>query len=81
LSVLLTRKTSLLAAWENPTKQSIKAAITQTLKQYKNSMSLLSADLRTARKTAWSVYKQQVKTCGGTSLVQRVDTSSVTLEQ
>lgn len=81
LASLATRKTSLLAAWNKPTKAEIKSAISVAWKTYKSSMSDNKALLHTSRSTAWAIYKADIKLCKWTSLVQNVDTSSEKNEQ
>ncbi len=81
LTILITRKTALLAAWDKLTKLEIKTAISAAWKAYKISMTDLKATLYTSRRAAWSTYKTEVKLCKWTSLVQNVDTSSENSEQ
>ena len=63
LTILITRKTALLAAWDKLTKLEIKTAISAAWKAYKISMTDLKATLYTSRRAAWSTYKTEVKLC------------------
>lgn len=81
LTILTNRKSSLLAAWNEPTKSKIATAVTAAWKTYKSSMTLLKSDFRLSKDTAWSTYKKEVKSCKWYSFLQTIDTSSVKNEQ
>ena len=80
-TALTTRKASLLAAWTKSTKSEIKTALSAAWKTYKSSMTTLKATVNTAKKTAWATYKTEVKACKGTTLLQSLDSSSLSSEQ
>lgn len=63
LASLNDRKSGLLTAWNKTTKSELKSAVSAVRKIYKATISGAKSVLRTAKESAWTTYKNDIRVC------------------